>query len=141
MKIQFRSLSFLLTLIISISSCNKSPEVTTYPLPPGPATPPATIVIDKEYFWGSSWQKTSVGYEMKLNSPALTDSALNRGINVRVAIYTDWSMFNLLPLTLYDQFLPDTVNLSYTATRGQLQVFAKAPFDINWASDVFIEYK
>jgi len=142
MKIQLQFLSCLLTLIISITSCNKSPEVTTYSPPPGPSIPPTPIVIDnKEYFWGYSWQKISGGYEMKLNSLSLTDAAINRGISVHLAIYTDWSMFNQLPLTLRDQFLPDTINLSYTAMRGQLQVFAKAPFDLVWASDVFIEYK
>ena len=97
---------------------------------------------NKEYFWKYSWQKDSVNsYQMIVNTWRLTDSAINRGVKVYVAIYTDWSPFERVPQTLHDVFLPDTVNLTYGVTAGHLKVFAKAPFEITWPSDIMIEYQ
>lgn len=138
------SKEFIFFLSLSLSSCTKNREVAipqTNPIPtvtPGPA---GMLMGNKEYFWGYAWQKDSAIYEMKVDTWRLTDSAINRGIKVYAAIYTDWSSFDQLPLTLTDVFLPDTVNLSYTVTAGHLKVFAKAPFDITWQSDVMIDYQ
>lgn len=71
----------------------------------------------------------------------MTDSAINKGISVGLAIYSDWSVFETLPFTIDDPtWLRDTINLSYTVTPGKLQIFAKTTDDITWASDVFIQY-
>jgi hypothetical protein len=102
---------------------------------------PPPFVPDRDYFWGQPWQKTSTGYEMKLQASRLTDSAINKGIRVGLAIYSDWSNFETLPFTINDpSWLRDTINLSYTVTPGKLQIFAKTTVDITWSSDVFIQY-
>jgi hypothetical protein len=94
-----------------------------------------------QYFWDNPWEKDSNNYVIKVESFRLTDSAISRGIEVYVAEYSDWSPFRQLPLTLYDPSLPDTVNLSFTAAPGEVQVIAKAPFAITWRGDVFIKYR
>ena len=71
----------------------------------------------------------------------LTDSAINRGIDVGVAVYSDWDPFEKLPFNYYDYDKKDTIHLSYDVRAGQLQVIAKASFKITYPSDVYIEYK
>ena len=143
MKLRLQQMSFLVLLVIANIFCSKHPEVIggPGPNPPAPAPPTGMLRGDKEFFFGRTWEKTSSGFEMKLATSMLTDSAIRRGIDVYVAIYWDWSPYNKLPVTLNDIDLPDTVNLRYDAMPGKLQVFAKAPFNINWASDVFIQYR
>jgi len=130
-------LSLLIALLIITSSCSKStslpkPDRATEPLPP--------FMLNREYFWRHPWQKTSTGYEMILRASALTDSAINKGIKVHVAIESEMMPFERLPVTLNYAFFPDTINLSYTAMPGQLQIFAKTSVNIHWLSDVFIQY-
>jgi hypothetical protein len=95
---------------------------------------------NREYFWGQSWQRMPNGYAMTLQTQMLTDSVINRGIGVGVANYSELSRFEILPFTIDDPLLPDTIQLSYTVTPGRLEVFAKTSVNITWLSDVFIQY-
>jgi uncharacterized protein (UPF0305 family) len=81
------------------------------------------------------------GHEIHLDTWKLTDSTINKGINVYVAIWTEMTTFERIPLIFYDFLQKDTIHLSYTAIPGQLQVIAEAPFEITYLSDVFIEYQ
>lgn len=134
-------IAYLAALFTIIISCNKDIGERTNPIQ-GPS--PQTIVYavdNKEYFWNQPWQKTSTGYEIKIQTTSLTDSAINKGISVGLAIYSDWSVFETLPFTIDDPtWLRDTINISYTVTPGKLQIFAETTDDITWASDVFIQY-
>lgn len=134
MKLEIQSGCLLVTLLF-IVSCSK-PEI--HPID-RPVFPP--FDLKSEYFRAQAWQKISTGYQMSIQSSRLTDSAMNKGVKVSVALYSDWSTFYLIPSTLYDQDLPDTVTISYSVIPGQLKLIALAPFDITWKSDVLIEYK
>ena len=136
MKLKIQSSCLLITLLL-IVSCSK-PEI--HPID-RPVFPPSPFDLKSEYFRAQAWQKISTGYQMSIQSSRLTDSAINKGIKVSVALYSDWSTFYLIPSTIYDQDLPDTVNISYSVIQGQLKLISVAPFDITWKSDVLIEYK
>jgi hypothetical protein len=128
--------------MMTIASCFKDGVRMTNPPPPGPPqTSSGFIIGNKEFFYGIPWQKDSNGFEMEMDTWRLTDIAINKRINVSLAIYTDWSSFRQLPFILSDPFLPDTIGLTYSLMPGQLKVFAKTPLDIKWASDVIIEYQ
>ena len=131
------SFSFFISVIIFLS-CSKNGGLKTNPTP---SFPSGMVIGNKEYFWRSSWQKTSEGQEILVETWRLSDSAINRGVTIHAAIYSDWSPFNPLPLTLHELGLPDTVNLTYTIIPGKVKVIAKAPFTITWLSDVMIEYR
>ena len=137
MKIRVPYLSFLVVLIIIFVSCKKEKESITYP----PAPPQVPVSVNREYFWGIPWQKDSSGYVMNLDLGRLTDTAINRGVKVYVAIYSDWSFFYQLPQTLSDPFLTDTINLTFNLIPGHVQVFAKTPVEIKWPSDISILYQ
>lgn len=140
MKSRYKSFIWPMAVFMIITSCDKS--AVTPPAQVNTTSSPPFTALDREYFWGLSWQKTSNGYEMKIQTPRLTDSAINNGIKVGVAIYSDWSVFDVLPFTINDpSWLRDTINLSYIATPGKLQVFATTSVDITWASDVSILFK
>jgi hypothetical protein len=138
MRKQFYTVILFIGTTLLICSCSKEPTPVSIDRPNIPPPPPVPV---KEYFWEKAWQKTGNDFEIKLQSPALTDSAINKGIKVQVAIYTDWSLFNDIPLTLTEIGLPDTVNLSYSVQPGNLRIVAKAPFEITWPSDVVIVYQ
>ena len=112
---------------------------------PPPSVPPQTssgfIIGNKEFFYSIPWKKDSSGFKMELDTRRLTDTVINKGVNVSLAINTDWSPFRQLPLTLNDPFLADTINRTYSLMPGQVKIFAKTPLDIKWASDVIIEYQ
>ena len=135
MKVKSTLVVSLVIVFMAVVACSKKHEEILTQTPPAP-----THGDNKEYFWGLGWQKTTSGYEINLESPQLTDSAINKGIRVEVAIFTDWSVFRQLPLTFSEASLADTINLSYTAVPGRLKVIAKAPFEIDWQSDVRIGY-
>ncbi len=136
MRIQY--LSCLVALMIIIASCFKDGEGMT----PDPSQTQSEIIIDKkEFFYGIPWQKDSSGFKMELDSWRLTDTVINKRVSVSLAIYTDWSSFCPIPFTLSGPDLTDTINLTYSLIPGQLKIFAKTPLDINWASDVMIEYQ
>jgi hypothetical protein len=137
---------FLVLQILSAStafhftSCKK-PGYGTISGASDPLPPPSYSDLNREYYWGRQWRKDSNDYEIKIEASRLTDSALNKGIKVYVAIYSDWSFFEQMPLTLNDADLPDTANLSFNAMPGSLQIIARAPFVLNWSSDILIEYE
>lgn len=135
MKSQIHLLSFLTALLIITSSCSKNESL---PLTDRPVEPLPTYMVNREYFWRHYWQKTSTGYEMILHASALTDSAINKGIKVHVAIDSEMMPFEQLPATLY--YYPDTINLSYTAVPGKLNIFAKTSMTLVGPADVFIQY-
>ena len=142
MKLQLQFLSYLVVLLITIASCSKDKEVRTYPPASVVSSPPSGFIVgNKEYFWARPWHKTSRGYEIHLDTWKLTDSTINKGINLYVAIWTEMTTFDSIPLTFYEYTQSDSVHLSYTAIRGQLQVIAEAPFEVRYVSDVFIEYQ
>ena len=138
MKSQIHLLSSLIAVLIITSSCSKSKSL---PTPDRHVAPQWPFMVNRDYFWGEGWQKTATGYEMKLPTQRLTDSAINKGIRVGLAIFSDWSGFETLPFTIDDpSYYADTINLSYTAIPGNLTVVAKTSVNITWASDVFIQY-
>ena len=96
---------------------------------------------NREYFWGQSWQRIPNGYEMTLQTQMLTDSVINRGIEVGVRIYSERSRFETLPVAIDDpSWLTNTIQLSCAVTPGRLKGFAKTSVNITWPSDVFIQY-
>ena len=127
------------------ASCGKEdapiPNAPTPPPLPVPVTPAGPVAHgNQDYFWGYPWSKTSAGYEIKLRTDRLTQDAINRGIKVHVAIWTEMSTFFPIPSRYYEPLHQAYVELSYTAAPGELQVLAKAPFEVKYESDVFIEY-
>lgn len=143
MKWDFRLVLCIAVLFVVINSCHKYDEVRAdWNIPignPAPGTPASSV--HRDYYWGLTWQQTARGYEIAIDSWKITDSAINRGINVHLAIFTEMTTFQKLPLSFYDQVRRDSVHLSYTATRGQILVLARATFNLNYASDVMIEYQ
>lgn len=139
MKTQHKLLTYLAITCITILSCTKNHSAPMTdrridPLPP--------YLVARDYFWGEPWQKPPTGYEIKLQSKHLTDSAIRKGIRVGVAIFSDGSNFETLPFTINDpSYFRDTINLTYSALPGQLQVFAKTTVTITWPSDIFIQYE
>lgn len=99
------------------------------------------FINNREYFWAQSWQRSANGYEMILQTQMLTDSVINRGIKVGVAVYSERSRFEILPVTINDpSWLTDTIQLSFTVTPGKLKVLSKTSVNITWPSDVFIQF-
>ena len=138
MKIRIQYVSCLVGLMITIASCFKDGKE----MMPYTSQMPSEIIPDNiEFFYGIPWQKDSSGFTMELDTRRLTDTVINKGVNVSLAINADWSSFRQLPLTLTDPFLTDTINLTYSLMPGQVKIFAKTPLDIKWASDVIIEYQ
>jgi hypothetical protein len=139
MKMQLPYLSSLAALIIIISfvACHKEKASIADRRGQPPQVSP---IDDREYYYGILWKKDSSGYEMNLDLGRLTDTTIRRGVTVYVAIYSDWSPFYRLPLTLSDPFLSDTVNFTYTLTPGHVKVFAKTPLNIDWPSDISVAY-
>jgi len=124
-----------------VLSCKKD----TYPKPGwrpnNPAPRSGYLVDNKEYFWGVNWHKTSTGYETDFDTGNLTDSAINRGVTVYVAMWTEMTTFQQIPSIFYDFGRNDSIHLSYTAAPGKLKVFAETPLGVDYQSDVLIEYK
>ena len=145
MKIQVSVVCCLLVLFLTITSCNKDGEVKNnlFPInnPSSPSQPSGIIVGNREYFWGNAWHRTSNGYAINLNTWRLSDSAINRGINIHVAFWTEMTTFEKTPLAFYNFLQRDTVHLSYIAIPGQLQVIGHGALDTTDKSDVFIEYE
>jgi hypothetical protein len=137
MKSQLQLFGCLILILTIVTSCSKNPE----PDRPNPAVVLPPSPPDREYFWVQRWDSTSRGYEIHLNIARLTQTEINRGIDVGVAVYSDWDPFVKIPFDYYDYGQKDTIHLSYNAIPGQLQVIAKASFKIEYPSDVFIEYK
>src|SRR5258705_9835462 len=96
-------ISFLMALIFFACTKHRDP-IIAQPYT-GPVSP---LIASKEYFWRYTWQKDFAnGYEiMNVDSWRLTDSAINKGIKIYVAIETEWSRFERISQTLYDPFLP-----------------------------------
>jgi len=143
-KTDLKLLACVLALIVTVVACRKDKEPQRYyPVSPpqAPPQPSGFIVGNKEYFWGEAWHKTSAGYKINLNTWKLTDSTISKGINVSVAMWTEMTIFERIPMTFYDFVNKDSVHLSFTAKPGQLRVTAQAPFELNYESDVLIEYE
>jgi hypothetical protein len=135
MKQQPHVISLLWVLLI-IGACNKD-EVA---MPTPPAGLPA-YTYPGEIFWAVPWNKTATGYEIVLNSKRLTQAAINKGVDVSVALWTEMTPFMQIPTTTYDLVQKDTINLSFAVKPDTLRVLAKAPFDITYESDVLIHYQ
>ena len=82
-----------MVLSLSFTSCKKEKEITI-PVSIPPTQPGGMLNGNEEYFWGNPWQKNVNDYEMKIETARLTDLALNSGIKVYAAIYSDWSLIN-----------------------------------------------
>src|SRR5262245_23670723 len=100
MKPQYKLTTCLGILLVSIYSCSK-------PVIPPTPNPNSTVwyppIPNKEFFRRQSWLKTSTGYEIKLQSHNLTDTAIANGIKVGVAFYPD-GLFVTLPFTINEPF-------------------------------------
>ena len=138
MKTHLRLFSDLLVLSIIVLSCSKDDHVKSTPPPPILNPPPKD---KKEYFWGQTWDTTSRGYVININTARLTQAEINKGINVGIAVYSDWDPFVTMPFNYYYDGQTDTIRLSYIAVPGQLQIIAKTSLEIKYPSDVLIEYK
>lgn len=127
-----------LVLVSVIASCANK---VNYFLIERPAENSQFLINNREYFWAESRQRTANSLEMVLQTQQLTDSIINKGLKVGVAIYADSSRFETLPVTLDDpSWLGDTIQISYTVLPGKLNVFAKTSLNLSWRSDVFIQY-
>jgi hypothetical protein len=139
--------SLLVIGLTLAASCDKEDPPIPNPRPtllpaPVPVTPVGPVAHgNQDYFWGYPWSKTSAGYEIKLRTDRLTQDAINKGIKVHVAIWTEMSTFFPIPSRYYETLQQAYVELSYTAAPGELLVLAKAPFEVKYESDLFIEYQ
>ncbi len=143
MRVQLLFLRSVLFLMTVITSCEEDdvlqpPSITNPPYAPKPAGP--VVNGSREYYWGLGWEKTNRGYEIQLKSNRLTQEAITKGIFPAVAIHTEMTTFDVIPLTFYDLIKKDSVHLSYSVSPGKLQVIANAPFEIYYVSDVYIQY-
>lgn len=131
---------FLIVSFISLLACHKPVEGGagggTSSTSGDPIMPPA-----REYFWSQQWSPTSRGDELNIRIPGLVDSVINKGINIGLAVYSDWDIFQVLPFDYYDENKRDTVRFMYEVIPGQLTIIAKAAFKMTYPSDVFIQYK
>ncbi|MBD0367268.1 MAG: hypothetical protein ICV53_14340 [Flavisolibacter sp.] len=141
MKVPIHFFGCLVVLLTTVAACHKD-KATPPPnrqdsSPPPQGRPPLTGVIhgNTEYFWGYGWTQTSRGQEIQITTIRLTQEAINKGISVHVAPYTEMSTFSELPVTV------NGIELSYVAEPTHLYVIARAPFTISDASDVYIEYR
>jgi len=140
MKKEFKLLTIGLTIIVTIMACDK--ERKNYSPLPQPSPQPITFFeANKEYFWAQKWRKTSTGYEINLNPSMLTDSTIRKGVKVSVAMWTEMTTYDSIPSVFYDFVRKDSVHLTYIATPGELKVFARTALELNYESDVLIQYK
>ena len=138
MKPHLHLFSFLLVLMTFLAACGKEDVSQATRLPE--VRMPTMQVQRSEYFWGRPWHKTSRGYEIHLASDRLTQDAINRGISVGLAIATEMTTFFSIPGVYYDHTEKDSVHISYLVKPNSLEVIAKAPFEIDYVSDVSITY-
>ena len=139
---QINVFSCLLFLSLTALFCRKEKDARPYSPPSTGLPPPSGYVVDnKEYFWAVVWHKTTRGYETDLDTGRLTDSTINRGVNVSVAMWTEMTTFQQVPSIFYDFVRNDSIHLSYTVAPGKLQVLAETPLGVDYQSDVLIEYK
>jgi hypothetical protein len=142
MKMRIQYVGCLVGLMITIASCFKDGEgISNPPSSNSSQTSSELIIGNREFFYGIPWQKDSSGFKMELDTRRLTDTVIKKGVNVSLAINTDWSSFRQLPLTLNDPFSTEVIDLTYLLMPGRLKIFAKTSLDITWASDVIIEYR
>lgn len=123
-------------LLLFVVSCSKE-EVGTVANRPVVVQPPAALRVDEEYFWAQDWQKTTRGQEIIVTSSRLTQAAIDKGIDVSVAIYTEMTLFTWLPTIIT---VTDKIELLYTVEPGKLYVIARTPTPLNFQSDVCIRY-
>jgi len=140
---------FLFFASVILTACRKNDSDRTirgaWPppsSPQGPASKPSGILVgNKEYFWKKSWDTSAVGYKIILETWRLTPEAINRGIDVYVALSTEMSPFDKIPRSILDPFFTDTVHLSFDVMPEKLQLIARSTVDMTKAeSDMYIEY-
>lgn len=138
--------TILLISITTLLSCSKDPDNYPRSSPPPPPVifqPPPTVmnIGNKEYLWGIQWDTSANGYKIIINTTLLTQDAINNGINVYVAPWTEMSVFEKLPYS-YQTFPGDTIHFSYSIIPGELKVYANTNMSQAWdKSDICIEYK
>lgn len=123
-------------LLLFVVSCSKE-EVGTVANRPVVVQPPPALRVDEEYFWAQDWQKTTRGQEIIVTSSRLTQAAIDKGIDVSVAIYTEMTLFTWLPTIIT---MTDKIELLYTVEPGKLYVIARTSTPLNFQSDVCIRY-
>lgn len=129
-------MSLLFMLLLFVVSCSKE-EVGTVANRPVVVQPPPALRVDEEYFWAQDWQKTTRGQEIIVTSSRLTQAAIDKGIDVSVAIYTEMTLFTWLPTIIT---MTDKIELLYTVEPGKLYVIARTSTPLNFQSDVCIRY-
>jgi hypothetical protein len=133
------------TVVVSVISCSKQIEHPSYQTLPAPLITP--IVSNQEIFWAQPWRATQRGYEIDVYPALLTDSAINKGVDVGVAIYSEMTTFETLPRAFYEYTQRDSVYLSCVVTPHHLQIVAQASFDLGYMSsstylsDILIRYR
>lgn len=140
MKIYRPLYGFSLVFLISLIACHKAGENRIRGNGKSTSEDPF-VVPDREYFWRVEWHPALRGDEIHLNAPRLVDSQIGKGIEIGVAVYSDWDRFEKIPFKYYDSNKNDTIHLWYEMMPGQLQIIAKAPFTVTYPSDVYIQYK
>jgi hypothetical protein len=132
-----RALISLLFLLLLLSvSCSKE-DVRTVANRPVVVQTPAGLRFDEEYFWAQDWQKTARGQELIVTSGRLTQAAIDKGVDVSVAIHTEMTLFTWLPTIIT---LTDNIELLYKVEPGKLYVIARTSTLLNFQSDVCIRY-
>jgi hypothetical protein len=130
----------LFAFFVLLAACKK--EAGLKDLSSNPTLPYSSIDHNQEYFWMRGWTKLSGNkYKSIINTSRLTDTVLNRGISVWVAVYSDWDPFEQLPFTSNNSFLADTIRFSYTAIPGRVEIIAETALILDWPSDFLIKYR
>ncbi|HEX3164818.1 MAG TPA: hypothetical protein VHQ93_01090 [Chitinophagaceae bacterium] len=139
--------AILLIATTALISCSKDSDNYPRPSLPPPIPdifqPRPTVIIigNKEYHWGVQWDTSANGYKIIIGTVLLTQDAINRGVDVYVAPWSEMSVFEKLPYS-YPPFGGDTISFSYSAMPGQLKVYATTNQSRAWdMSDIYIEYK
>ncbi|TMI61280.1 MAG: hypothetical protein E6H07_19810 [Bacteroidetes bacterium] len=141
MKAKITVTIMILTVFV-ISSCSKDGSTYSGSGSGSPVLPPPPPP-NQEVFYNQPWDTASNGYKLQINTQRLTQEQIIRGINVEIAVLgAGESPWVRIPVSYFDPNLTDTVHISYSATPGQLQLFARTTFELNHhQSDVLIKYK
>ena len=127
-------------MTIIVVSCTKDPVLLSSPSPVSP--PVFNPFTNRDYYWALSWDTAANGYKIIITDPSLTQDAINKGIDIYLAPWTEMSVFEKLPFDYIDPALSDTLRFSYTIIPGQLKIISNTRLNNRWdQSDVYILFK
>lgn len=122
-------------MLLLTASCQKDDAV------PLQAPSVRSVWGAKQYFWINYWEAGPQGYQLKLKPDGLTQQAIDKGIRVYVAMWSETTPFEPLPTVFSIPSQGVKIELFYTARPGELRIIAQSPSSIPYPSDVYIEFK